>query len=257
MTNESIPRPSSDASWAEEHDDPIGRATLGRMANVDRYNRWIFEEIAPFAGRRMLEVGCGIGNMTDFFLDLEQVVAIDRHSGSVHNVRVKYATRTNVQIYQGDITTRGTVQELMPHRFDTVMCLNVLEHIEQDQTALRHMAELLMPGGHLLLFVPAGQYMYGSLDRALGHYCRYEKRILEDKVRSAGFRIVRSGYLNLAGIPGWWLNSRILRRTILSTGQLRLFNALAPLFIGFERGLRHMWDLPVGQSLVCIGQRVT
>lgn len=255
MNSDYFPQVSVDSVGALEMDDPIGQATLHRMASVDRYNRWIYDEIVPFAGRRLLEVGCGIGNMTDFFLNLEEVVGLDLLPSSVHNVKVKYAQHPNVHIYQGDITTRETVDKLVTHGFDTIVCLNVLEHIEKDQLALRHMYDLLVPGGRLLLFVPAGQYMYGSLDVALGHFCRYEKRGLDAKVREAGFDIVKSTYMNLAGIPGWWLNSRVLQREILPTGQLQLFNALAPLFIAFERILRKWWDAPIGQSVLCIGKK--
>lgn len=240
-----------------EIDDPIGRETLRRMASVDRYNRWIYDEIAPYAGRRLLEVGCGIGNMTGYFLHLDEVVGLDRLPSSVRHVRAEFADHANVHIYEGDITARETVAQLAGHRLDTVMCLNVLEHIEDHQTALRHMAELLTPGGRLLLFVPAGAYMHGTLDSALGHFRRYDRGQLRSLVAAAGLDILRLSYLNIAGIPGWWLNSRVLKRDILPHGQLKLFNLLAPLFIGAERLLRRVWDAPLGQSLLCIAQKPT
>jgi len=238
-----------------EMDDPIGRETLRRMASVDRYNRWIYEEIAPYAGRRLLEVGCGIGNMTSYFLGLDEVVGLDRLPSSVRFVRAEFAHRPNVHIYEGDITTRATVAELKPHRLDTVMCLNVLEHIEEHQVALHHMAELLQPGGRLLLFVPAGSYMAGTLDTALGHFRRYDRDQLGKLVAATGLQIIRLGYLNIAGIPGWWLNSRVLKRDLLPHDQLKLFNLLAPAFIAGERLLRRVWDIPLGQSLLCIAQK--
>ncbi len=139
--------------------------------------------------------------------------------------------------------------------FDTVICLNVLEHIGDDRTALRYMYEALQPGGHLALFVPAGAYMFGTLDVALGHHRRYDLPNLRRRVSEAGFAIERLGYLNLAGIPGWWLNSRVLKRDLLPAGQLAWFNRLAPLFIRGERLLRRLWDAPAGQSLICIAQR--
>ncbi len=238
-----------------ELDDPIGRETLRRMASVDRYNQWIYQEIAPFAGRRLLEVGCGIGNMTSFFLHLETVVGLDRLPSSVRHVQKAFADHPNVHIVEGDITTRATVAQLAPFRVDTVMCLNVLEHIENHQVALQHMAELLEPGGRLLLFVPAGAYMAGTLDAALGHYRRYERAQLSALVTGTGLQILRLGYLNIAGIPGWWLNSRVLKRDLLPHDQLKLFNLLAPFFIACERLLRRVWDAPFGQSLLCIAQK--
>jgi len=225
------------------------------MASVDRYNRWIFEEIAPYVGQRLLEVGCGIGNMTAYFLDRELIYSIDLLPESIVVVREQFGHHTNLRLRVGDIGDPSLVADLASCRFDTVACLNVLEHIEDDEQALRHMYRLLQPGGHLLLVVPAGRYMFGTLDEALAHYRRYELKPLEALVRDVGFEVVRIGYLNLVGIAGWWLNSRLLKRQLLPKGQLTWFNWLAPVFIRFERLLRAVWDLPWGQSLVCISRR--
>ena len=238
-----------------ELEDPIGRSTLHRMASVDRYNGWIFQEIAPYAGQRLLEVGCGIGNMTVYFRHLSLVVGLDLLQSSVVYVTQHLADYPNIRIHRGDITSANTVAQLMPYAFDTVMCLNVLEHIRDDTLALHNMADLLQPGGHLLLFVPAGMYMFGSLDVALGHHRRYEKQELHQLVEAADLEIIRFGHLNISGIPGWWLNSRLLKRHILPHGQLKLFNRLAPILITCERQLRRFWDAPLGQSLLCIARK--
>lgn len=235
-------------------DDPIGVETLRRMATVGRYNDWIYQEIAPYAGRRLLEVGCGIGNMSEYFVDRDLLVGLDMLPASVELTRRRHLRHDNIQAQLGDITNPDLLPDLQAYAFDTVICLNVLEHIGDDQTALQHMRAALIPGGRLLLFVPAGGYMYGSLDTALGHYRRYNLPGLRQQVQEAGFSIERLGYLNLAGIPGWWLNSRVLKRELLPQGQLAWFNRLAPLFVAGERALRRAWDLQVGQSLLCIAR---
>lgn len=235
--------------------DPIGVETLRRMATVERYNEWIFQEIAPYAGRRVLEVGCGIGNMTEYFVDRDLIVGLDLLPASVELTRRRHLRHDNVQAHLGDITDPRTAEQLRAFAFDTIICLNVLEHIGDDQTALHHMHNVLAPGGRLLLFVPAGDYMYGALDIALGHHRRYDLPALRQRVQLAGFDIERLCYLNLAGIPGWWLNSRVLKRHLLPQDQLTWFNRLAPLFIHGERWLRRVWDVPVGQSLLCIASR--
>ncbi len=234
--------------------DPIGYETLRRMATVARYNDWIYEEIAPYAGRRVLEVGCGIGNMTDYFVRSDLLVGVDLLPASVELTRRRHLKYDHVEAILGDITDPDLASQLQTYAFDTVICLNVLEHIPDDQTALRHMYAALAPGGRLLLFVPAGSYMYGTLDVALGHCRRYDHAMLSERVAAAGFDVERVNYLNLAGIPGWWLNSRVLKRDLLPHGQLSLFNRLAPAFIGGERLLRRIWDVPVGQSLLCIAR---
>ncbi len=239
------------------HTDAIGYETLRRMATVERYNDWIYEELAGSVGQRVLEVGCGIGNMTEYFVDRELLVGVDLLPASVELTRQRHTARNNVLAHLGDITDPDLVSALRHYHFDTVLCLNVLEHIEDDLLALQQMHKVLTPHGKLLLFVPAGAYMYGTLDRALGHYRRYDRTLLAERVTAAGFSIQRLSYLNLAGIPGWWLNSRVLRREILPTGQLKWFNRLAPLFIRGERLLRSVWDAPFGQSLLCVAQRQT
>lgn len=236
-------------------DDPIGVETLRRMATVGRYNDWIYEEIAPYAGQRLLEVGCGIGNMSEYFVDRELLVGLDMLPASVELTRRRHLRHDNVLAQLGDITDPDLLPDLRACAFDTVLCLNVLEHIRADQIALAHMRDVLIDGGRLLLFVPAGGYMYGSLDTALGHFRRYDLAGLRRQVLEAGLSIERLGYLNLAGIPGWWLNSRVLKRDLLPQGQLAWFNRLAPLFVASERLLRRLWDAPVGQSLLCIARR--
>ncbi len=248
----SRPKPAQPA----ENGSPVGYETLRRMATVPRYNAWIARELNPYVGQRVLEVGCGIGNMSDYFLERELLVCMDMMPNHVEVIRRRYAQRTNVVAYAGDITDPAVVMALQAYRFDTVLCLNVLEHIADERTALAHMHELLQPGGYLLLFVPAGTYLYGTLDLALGHHRRYERSTLAPLVQTVGFDIERLDYLNLAGIFGWWLNSRVLGRHLLPAGQLQLFNRLAPFFIAGERFLRALWNVPLGQSLLCVARRL-
>ena len=107
-------------------------------------------------GRRILEVGCGLGNITPYFLGRDRLVSIDILPASVWQVERQLSREPNFRAFCADICSAATYQELKPYRFDTVVCLNVLEHIQNDALALRHMAGLLEPGGSLLLFVPAG-----------------------------------------------------------------------------------------------------
>ena len=238
-------------------EDRIGYETLQRMASVTHYNRWIYQELAPFVGDRILEVGCGIGNMTAYFLGRELLVSVDRLQASVEVTRSLYAGHKHFHVFQGDITDPNLVARLQTYPFDTVLGINVLEHIHEDTLALMHMWELLRPGGRLLLVVPAGRYLYGSLDRALGHHRRYDPKMMQDLAATVGFAWQRLHYMNLAGIPGWWLNSRLLKRELLPESQLRWFNRLAPFFIRTEGILRQVWDVPAGQSLVGISQKKT
>ena len=230
------------------HTDPTGAATLERLAaDAPRYNRWLTERVAPWVGRRVMEVGAGIGNMADFFLDRERLVLAEPEAEYRSRLAARFAGHAHVRVVP--VRLPGVDGALAAERLDTVICLNVLEHIEDDGAALRAMRGLLQPGGRLVLLVPALQSIYGTLDSALGHFRRYGAHEIRVKMTAAGLRIVRLEYFNLAGILGWWLTGRVLRRTIIPSGSLRLYDALVPLF-RLERLLP--WRL--GQSLIAVGE---
>src|SRR5207302_3576978 len=135
-------------------------------------------------------------------------------------------------------------------RLATIICLNVLEHIADDVDSLAAMRELLQPGGRLVLLVPSLPSIYGTLDAALGHVRRYTPAQLRDKFARTGSGLAHLQDFNLAGVPGWWLTGRILKRRLIPTASLGLYDALVPLF-------RLEWLLPwrIGQSLIAIGER--
>lgn len=243
----------------------VGVETLRRMVSVDNYNRWIYRLIEPYLGETVLEVGCGLGNMTAFLADNRKVVCLDILPAAITHVSQQFARCRNVRPVLGDITRPEAVDTLRSSYcfdtsspvtfFDTVVCLNVLEHILEDAVALRNMQAVLASNGTVVLFVPAGRYMYGTLDRALGHYRRYDRSQLEALVANSGFQVLKLRYVNLLGVPGWWVNSRVLRRRLLSRSQLRLFNWLAPAGIVVEEALHRLVDLPFGQSLLCVARK--
>jgi SAM-dependent methyltransferase len=141
------------------------------------------------------------------------------------------------------------IERYRSYHIDSVICFNVLEHIEQDETALRNIFDLLEPGGRFLLLVPSHPWLYGSLDQHLGHRRRYRKKELRNKLEAMGFRVIYLRYFNRIGILGWFLNSRILRRKRLSSFHLRIFNLLVLLF-----KLESLFPLPVGTSFLAVGE---
>jgi hypothetical protein len=122
--------------------------------------------------------------------------------------------------------------------------------VREDRLSLATLFRLLQPGGRLILLVPALPSIYGTLDRALGHFRRYTPAELRHKYAEAGFRMRHLEYFNLAGIPGWWFTGRVLKRELIPAASLRWFDALVPLF-RLERFLP--WR--VGQSVIAIGER--
>jgi SAM-dependent methyltransferase len=228
--------------------EAVGIETLMRMADVEAYNAWVYRQICPYLGSRVLEVGCGIGNMTGYYVDRPLVVCVDLLQESLALVRNRFPGRLNLHALQGDICAEATVAAVAPYGCDTAVMLNVLEHIEDDARALESIHRMLVPDGQLLLLVPAGRYLYGTLDHALGHYRRYEPADLRRLLLQAGYQLESLRYMNLPGVLGWFLNSRVLRRQLLPRPQLALFNILAPLFENVERWI----PPPHGQSLIAV-----
>ncbi len=230
-----------------EPGDRVGAATLERMAAAPRYNRWMFERLRPWVGRRVLEIGAGIGNMSAFLADRERIVLTDTEDYYLRRLRERFGGEAHVTV--AALRLPAVEPRLKAERLDTVVCLNVLEHIEDDRASLRAMHDLLEPGGRLVLLVPALRALYGTLDEALGHFRRYARRELATKYQEAGFELRHLEYFNLAGVPGWWFTGRVLRRRLIPTGALRWYEALVPLF-----RLESLLPWRIGQSLIAIGE---
>lgn len=227
-----------------------GPATLESIEGMVRFNAWMYENIAPSIGSHVLEVGAGIGNITQFLVDRELVVASDIEEHHLAVLKKKFGHMKNVRIIPVNFMA-DTSRQLEEYRFDTVVCLNVLEHIKDDRMALLNMYRSLAPGGKLVLLVPAFMWLYGSLDEHLQHFRRYHKQELVDKIAEAGFTIRSVRWMNMAGIPGWFLNARIRKVRSLPPAQLMLYDKLVPIF----RLVEKITGPPIGQSLIVIGQK--
>ena len=132
---------------------------------------------------------------------------------------------------------------------DTVVCLNVLEHVEDDAAALRNIHGVLECGGRAIILVPSGQELFGALDVALGHFRRYTKEELHEKLARAGFRVERVLGFNRIARPGWYVSGKILRRSTLGRFQLRAFDSLVWLWRRVDAYLP--WP-PVSIIAVCV-----
>jgi 2-polyprenyl-3-methyl-5-hydroxy-6-metoxy-1,4-benzoquinol methylase len=216
--------------WEAPADD-VGAITLRRMAMLAPYNRWLHERFESYLGNRILEVGSGVGNQTRYFIDARQrVVASDIEPHYVRELTGRFGDRSNVRIASYRFPLReDDRRELQDEGIDTIVCMNVLEHIEDDSSTLVDFANVLPPGGHLVLLVPSLKALYGTLDQHLNHFRRYDQQELRTKLAAAGFTIDDMRFLNRVAVPGWWLNSRVLKRRVMPKGQLRFFRWIMPL----------------------------
>jgi SAM-dependent methyltransferase len=229
----------------------VGAITLRRMGGLSVYNRWLHDRFEAWLGSRVLEVGSGVGNQTRFFADKERVVASDIEPHYVHELRNRFESQANVRVasFRFPLTPADRA-DLEAERIDTIVCLNVLEHIEDDLGTLEDFCRILQPGGHLALIVPALAALYGTLDENLRHYRRYEKGALATLVARAGFAVDRIRFLNRPGVFGWWLNSRVLKRRVLPRRQLGAFKWIMPLLKAEEKA-----EPSFGMSLLVLARK--
>lgn len=219
-----------------------------QMTRAKNYFAWQSRLVLREVGRRVVEVGCGIGNLTGLLLDRELVVAVDPEAACVERLRERYGARRNLQTLVCD-TARPEFRELARFRPDSCVCVNVLEHIEDDAGALDAMASILAPGGVIVLLVPAFEALYGPIDRNLGHYRRYRRGGIARLAEQAGLQVRRARYVNAIGLAGWWVNAHAWKREAQSGAQIAVFDRfVAPVLERVEAAM----PPPFGQSLLAV-----
>lgn len=219
-----------------------------RMEQARRYFAWQFAMAEKHLGPRVLEIGCGLGNFTQHLIGREHVVAIDCEPRCIEAHRHRFAGCSNLGTICLDVLS-AEFPALRRQEVDSIACLNVLEHVRDDDAALAHMNMVLPAGGTVVLIVPAFECLYGPIDKELGHYRRYSKGSLTRVAERTGFRPGILRYINSVGFFGWWFNARILKRTEQSTAQIRIFDSLVlPPLSRLEQWV----EPPVGQSVFAV-----
>ncbi len=228
-----------------------GYNTLLRMEEgAPRYNAWLGRKLSAHLGQRVLEVGAGIGTITKQIASGRQlVVALEMDRFYYDRLKNLFAHMPQVVPHLAgieDADWRG----LLDHKFDSVLLSNVLEHIADDREAVQRFKSVLPPGGRLVVLVPANQMLFGSLDEAVGHFRRYSRQGLRELLEGCGFTVERLESMNVLGIPGWFVNGRLLRRRAMPPLQLRAYDLVAPLIAAVEDRARPS----VGMSLLAVAR---
>jgi len=228
-----------------------GPEILDTLAHAPNFNRWMSDTIAPYVGRRVLEIGSGIGNLTRHLVPRRQrYIASDIEEESLARLRARLQHRPNLELRKCDLTRREDFDPI-ERSVDSVICLNVLEHIDDDLAALRNLRHALEPGGRAIILVPEGMKAFGQLDVVLGHYRRYSQAELRSKMESCGFAVERILQFNRVSKPGWIVNGKWLRRSTLSPFQIAMFDRLVWLWRRIDRYLP--WS---PTSIIAIARRV-
>jgi glycosyltransferase involved in cell wall biosynthesis len=230
--------------------DTSGPEVLNALSGAARFNAWMADTVRPYAGERVLEIGAGIGNLTRLLVPRRKsYVASDIDTEHLARLRARFQHRPNLRVCRCDLATPADFAPLAGS-MDTVICLNVVEHVEDDLQALRNIHSTLKPGGRAVILVPHGQDIFGTLDTALGHWRRYSAEELKKKMEQAGFRVERILEFNRISRPGWYITGKILKRTSLSPLALKIFDR----FVWLWRRIDRILPWP-STSIIAIGVR--
>ena len=227
-----------------------GLSTLEVLTEAKNYNRWIAENFYSYIQAPLLEFGAGIGNMSELLSAYTPLCLTDTDERLLAHLKHKFSQSTEISVQFLDITQPPP--EHLVGGFQTVIGINVLEHVEEDEQALVHLGTLLKPSGRLLVLVPAKQWAYTELDRQLGHFRRYEKKELAEKLAKASFQVEKLSFFNPVGLLSWVVRDKLHRSGGLRPYQIASFDAIVPILKRVEAKVR----MPVGISLIAIAQKI-
>src|SRR5947207_819635 len=227
-----------------------GLTTLEALTEAKNYNRWIASNFYSDIKALLLEFGSGIGNISELLSSYTPLCLTDTDERMLTHLKNKFSHNNDVSVNFLDITQPPP--EHLVGSFQTVIGINVLEHVEDDEKALFHLRNVLKPSGRLLLLVPAKKWAYTDLDRQLGHFRRYELKELGEKLVKASFQIEKLYFFNIIGLMSWIIRDKIQRSGGLRPYQISFFDSIVPILKRVESKIR----MPLGISLIAIAQKI-
>lgn len=229
---------------------------LESMSFALNYHRWILELFAPYMGSRLVEVGAGTGSFSELILERKpESLTLVEPSREMYAILDSRAREWSAR---ADVETRNNVFAAVAEevgavrRPDSIIYVNVLEHVPDDEAELRAVQRTLGQGGRVFIFVPAFQWLYGGFDRRVAHVRRYARRELEAKCAAAGFKVLKSVYFDIAGIAPWWFKYCLLKSDSMEPGLVKLYDrCVVPLVKVAERII----PPPLGKNILLVAEK--
>jgi len=226
-----------------------GLQTLEVLEGAENYNKWIATRIKPHIKSPALEIGAGTGNISEYMTQLKELTLTDIDKDLVKKLRSKFSKKKSISVEEFNVAANlGKIKNV----FKSIYGVNVLEHIENDRKALRNMYSMLDKKGTMVLLVPAKRIAYNELDRSLGHFRRYEKDELREKVLAAGFEINEIEFFNTLGLVSWIVRNFFTNsHGMLNKSQVKYFNWVVPIL----KLIEPKNGLPFGISLIVVATK--
>ena len=225
---------------------------LEALSALRRYREWMMKHFRPYLGGDVIEIGAGVGNMSEH-LDphVSTLDLLEPSSNLIGPLKSKFSDSDTVVVMHE--TFESFIAAKPEKKYDCIVMVNVLEHIEDDRAALLECYRALRPGGYLLILVPALQFLFSKLDHLVGHFRRYERAELEQKIQESGLQIEELRFFDSIGIVPWWLLNTIGGATEFNPALISLYDAV---FVPVTRLLETLIEPPIGKNLIAISRRL-
>jgi SAM-dependent methyltransferase len=224
------------------------------MTVAVNYRRWILDTLKPYLGKRCVEVGAGSGTFSSMLWesDPDQLLLVEPSAEMFGQLSERFQANSRIRLFNA-MFKDVAVEIRDRHAPDSIIYLNVLEHVEHDEVELSVLFDTLGTGGHLLIFVPAMPFLMGPFDRAIGHFRRYAKGELERKCAAAGFRIAFSKYFDAMGVLPWWIKYRLFRSNSLNKKAVHLYDSYC---VPLARRIESKVVPPIGKNVLLVAQKL-
>ncbi|MEK7176079.1 MAG: methyltransferase domain-containing protein [Patescibacteria group bacterium] len=222
---------------------------LEAMLFAENYHQWILDQFKPFLGNHVLEVGAGRGDFSVALLNSEKIsglVAIEPSKEMYPMLERRLKEDSRVIFHQAVF---ADMYRKYREYFDSVIYVNVLEHVENDAQELTYIRESLKEGGRVCIFVPTLPWLYSKFDASVGHYRRYTKKQLRQLLEQNGFKIEKISYFDIVGIVPWFIFIKLLGGKLGTSNVLLYDKIIVPLM----RRIESVITAPLGKNLIAIG----
>lgn len=227
------------------------KEVLEELSDMPNYENWIVGRFKPSLGGRAAEIGAGLGSISEHLLSLVDYLELVEPSQTLIGPLIeKFGETYRCRVVPLALEDWLAVAE--PRTFDSLVMVNVLEHIKDDHSATHGLYKVLKTGGRLMIFVPALPFLYSELDRKYGHHRRYTRRSLKDCIENAGFRIEMMRYFDIAGVLPWWILNTVLGKTTFHRPSLVFYDKLV---VPATKFLESVLPPPIGKNLILIARR--
>ncbi|MDQ3666666.1 MAG: class I SAM-dependent methyltransferase [Acidobacteriota bacterium] len=230
---------------------------LEAMSGAANYHRWILEIFKPYLGTRLVEVGAGIGSFSELILSHHhcETLSLVEPSDSMYGRLAAHArqleTSAQVDTYHATFSEAAALIKAK-HAPDSIIYVNVLEHIADDESELNLVRFTLSERGCVFIFVPALKQLFGNFDVRVGHARRYSKRELNDKLQRTGFTVLQSAYFDFPGIAPWWIKYCLMKSDTMEPGAVRFYDRF---IVPAVRRIESVFTMPLGKNVIAIAEK--